>query len=148
MSALAVDEPALRALNERYFNALDRRDFAALGDCFTLDATSVYLGGEWRMQGREEIVSRLDRILDFDSTIHAPTTMSFHADGDAVYGEVFAIATIAYQGEGGTHIMVRGLRYRDRYGEKPDGWRIAHREQDPLWQYEVQGVTPAIPASR
>lgn len=141
-------EPALRALNERYFNAIDRRDFDAIGDCFALDATSVYLGGAWRMEGRAEICQRLEAILEFDSTIHAPTTMSFRVDDAGLHGEVFAIATIAYQAEGQPRVMVRGLRYRDRYREDPDGWRIVHREQDPLWQYEVQGVTPAIPAQR
>jgi ketosteroid isomerase-like protein len=138
-------EPQLRALEERYFNALDRRDFEAIGDCFASAATSVYLGGDWQMEGRAEIVERLEKILEFESTIHAPATMSFAEEGGEVKGEVFATATIAYRTDGESRVMVRGLRYRDRLVEEADGWRIAHREQDPLWQYEIDPVVPAIP---
>jgi len=142
------DEQAIRALSERYFNALDRRDFDALRDCFTAETTAVYLGGEWRMQGRDAVLEKLEAILSFESTIHAPTTMSVWFDGDRVTGEVFAIAYIAFKGDGVPRMMIRGLRYRDRYVQAEDGWRIAHREQDPLWQYEVAAVAPAIPAQR
>lgn len=145
MSGLAA-EPELRALNERYFNALDRRDFEAIGDCFAADATSTYLGGHWEMTGRAEILERLEAILEFDATIHAPTTMSFADGDDGPTGEVFAIASIAYRpGGGDQRVMVRGLRYRDRYVADADGWRITHRAQDPLWQYDVAAMTPAIP---
>jgi ketosteroid isomerase-like protein len=142
----AFDEQAIRALNERYFNALDRVDFDALGDCFTEDTTAVYLGGDWHMQGRSAVLERLGVIRSFDSTIHVLTTMSFAFRDDIVAGEVFAIAYISLSQDGVPRVMVRGLRYRDRYARETDRWRIAHREQDPLWQYEVNATAPMIPA--
>lgn len=145
---MTPDEQALRDLNERYFNALDRLDFDALGACFTEDATAVYLGGDWRMDGREAIVERLEAIRSFDSTLHAPATMSFAVAVAEATGEVFAVANVAVSEDGVQRLMVRGLRYRDRYALGDGGWRIAHRAQDPLWQYDVATISPSIPAQR
>lgn len=140
-----ADRAELRALNERYFNALDRLDFEAIGDCFTADAVAVYLGGDWEMNGREAILERLDALRSFDSSIHLPATMSLSVDGETGAGEVFAVATLASSGDGTKRVIVRGLRYTDRYLRDGGVWRIAHRRQDPMWQYEVPAVTPAIP---
>lgn len=142
------DERALRSLNERYFNALDRLDFSAIGDCFTTDAKVVYLGGDWELEGRQEVVDRLGALRDFEATIHTVATMSFLVDDDGLSGEVFAIAHISLLQDGDPRVMVRGLRYRDRYRRDPDAWRIVARRQDPLWQFDVAGAPPMIPAQQ
>jgi hypothetical protein len=138
----------LRALNERYFHALDQCDLAAVGGCFTDDAESVYLGGEWILSGRDELVERLAVIRTFASSIHVPTTMSFSSDGDRATGTVYAIAHIAFGDGEATRLTVRGLRYCDEYTRHGGTWRIRTRRQDPLWQYEVPTVMPSVPGQQ
>jgi hypothetical protein len=138
-------EPELRALNERYFHALDQRDLDAVGECFAEDAVSVYLGGDWEFTGRDALVEGLAVIKSFASTIHVPTTMSFAADGEGATGTVFAIAYIAMGVGEAAKVVVRGLRYSDRYACEDAVWRISWRRQDPLWQYEVPTVRPEVP---
>jgi uncharacterized protein (TIGR02246 family) len=139
------DEREIRALNERYFNALDRLDFTAVGECFTTDAVAVYLSGEWEMQGREAILDRLQALRGFECSIHTPGTMSVTLDGAVAAGEVFATATLLLLEDAAQRVMVRGLRYTDRYLQQDGAWRIAHRRQDPLFQFEAPAVPPAIP---
>jgi uncharacterized protein (TIGR02246 family) len=51
----AADERAVRALVDRYVDARERRDPAAIGALFTADADQFTTGGEWR-RGREAVV--------------------------------------------------------------------------------------------
>jgi ketosteroid isomerase-like protein len=137
-------DDALRALAERYFNALDRHDLPAVGDCFTADTFVVYLGGRWSIQGRDEVIRRLRVIEDYESTIHVPATMSFAVDGDTAAGEIFAVAHLHVE-QGETALMiVRGLRYSDTYRREAGVWRVHRRHQEPLWQYQAEMVPPAV----
>jgi ketosteroid isomerase-like protein len=138
----------LRALNERYFHALDQRDLSAVGECFTDDAVSIYLGGDWEFTGRDALVERLAVIKTFDSSIHVPTTMSFSVAGHVATGTVYAIAHLALADREATRIVVRGLRYVDEYSHDQQVWRISRRRQDPMWQYEVPAVNPEVPGQR
>lgn len=136
----------LRALNEAYFSALDRRDFDALGQCFATDTIAEYLGGQWRLKGRAAVVERLRLVATFDGTLHLPGTMSFDGATAAPTGTVFAVASLSVDdGAGTSRVIVRGLRYSDVYVADDGLWRIARRRQDELWQYEMPAVTPAVP---
>ena len=143
-------EAELRALNEQYFHAVDQRDFAALGACFATDVVAIYLGGEWRMEGRAAVLERLEVIKSFDSCIHAPATMSFSVGGDgageSATGVVLCVAHLLIDGQ----MVVRGLQYTDRYQLDPagGGWQIAERRQDELFQYELPAVEPRHPVNR
>ena len=51
----AADEQAVRGVVDRYVDARERRDAAAIGALFTADADQFTTGGEWR-RGREAVV--------------------------------------------------------------------------------------------
>jgi len=137
---------ALRDLNERYFQAVDERDLDAVGACFALDATCVYLGGAWRLSGRRAIVERLSIINTWLSTVHSPATMSFTVGRQSADGVIYAVAHLMTAGEDGSRrITVRGLKYGDHYTRASGEWLIAERRQEPLWQYEVPAVAAALP---
>ena len=132
-------EAAIRSLIERYFNALDRRDFAQLADCFTEDAQTTYLQGAWHCDGRAATVERLLVMRQFPASTHSVGNVVIRTAGDEVRGEVFATAhLLATNGL----VHVRGLRYVDRYVRKGMQWRIASRDHSAIWQYDV----PAAPA--
>jgi uncharacterized protein (TIGR02246 family) len=66
----ASDEAAVRALIQRYMDARNARDPAAIADLFTADADQYTTGGEWR-RGRGEVVAGTAR-----STKQNPGTRS------------------------------------------------------------------------
>jgi uncharacterized protein (TIGR02246 family) len=51
----ATDERDVRAVVDRYVEARERRDAAAIGALFTADADQFTTGGEWR-RGRDAVV--------------------------------------------------------------------------------------------
>jgi uncharacterized protein (TIGR02246 family) len=51
----STDEAAVRAVVDRYMDARERRDAAAIGALFTEDADQVNSAGDWR-RGRDAIV--------------------------------------------------------------------------------------------
>jgi uncharacterized protein (TIGR02246 family) len=55
-STASPDETAVRALVERYVNARDARDPAAVESLFTADADQYTTAGEWR-RGRAQVVA-------------------------------------------------------------------------------------------
>jgi uncharacterized protein (TIGR02246 family) len=52
----SADETAIRAVIEKYVNARDARDPAAVEAMFTADADQYTTGGDWR-RGRERVVA-------------------------------------------------------------------------------------------
>jgi ketosteroid isomerase-like protein len=139
-------DDALRGLNERYFHAVDERDLDAVGACFALDATCVYLGGAWRLSGRRAIMERLSVINTWLSTVHSPATMSFTARQNGAAGVIYAVAHLMTAGDGESRrITVRGLKYSDHYARVSGEWLIAERRQEALWQYEVPAIPAALP---
>jgi|HubBroStandDraft_2_1064218.scaffolds.fasta_scaffold174147_1 hypothetical protein len=142
-------DEALRGLNERYFHGVDERDLDAVGACFALDATCVYLGGGWRLSGRRAIIERLSIINTWLSTVHSPATMSFTAGQDGADGVIYAVAHLmTADHDGSRRITVRGLKYSDRYARAGGEWLIAERRQEALWQYEVPAIAAALPGQR
>jgi uncharacterized protein (TIGR02246 family) len=49
------DEPAIRAIVQKYMDARDRQDAASLESLFTADADQLVSSGEWR-KGRDAVV--------------------------------------------------------------------------------------------
>ncbi|ODU06230.1 MAG: hypothetical protein ABS81_05285 [Pseudonocardia sp. SCN 72-86] len=145
-----MDRPAdlatsLRELAERYFRALDRADLDALARCFTEDAVTVYLGGDWRLTGRHAIVDRFRayrRTSGLSSSIHLVGTQAFTVGGAGAAGHVLAIAHLEFA----DRIVVRGLSYDDTYVLVDGSWLIRERRQKPLWQYEISCSPVGLPA--
>ena len=140
------DQAAIRDVLEKYFYGLDRRDFAALADCFTSDAYGEYDGGKTIHVGREAIIEALRGITQFTFSTHLPGSTMIDVDRDRAKTETTGVAFLVVD-EGGDkgRILVRGLRYIDDFVKTPEGWRICHRVHIPIWQYEVVSVPPGLP---
>jgi uncharacterized protein (TIGR02246 family) len=126
------DALAIRALCERYAQAVDLGDGAALASVFTADGhlSSDYYGRHY--SGREELA----RIPEGAKSI-APTTMHFvgnhiaEISGDTATGVTYCMAH---------HLrtdhtdLVMAIRYVDAYVRGIDGaWLIADRHVGILW---------------
>jgi hypothetical protein len=141
-----LDQNAIRDVIGQYFYSLDRRDFAALGACFTPDVHAEYFCGKAVHAGREAVVEALRAIAQFKFTNHLICNMKIKVDGDRAKADTNAIAYIIVDDGGGKgRVLVRGIEYLDDLVHGPEGWRISRRLHIPTWQYDVASVPPAIP---
>ncbi len=127
----------IRGLLERYFNAIDRRDFDLLATCFTQDVTFEFnLDTKIMVLGRDAVVSRMSELQRPKSSNHALSNTSIVVDGEEARATTFAVVHVVTTDPSG-RILVRGIRYDDRLVRVEDRWRIAERRHNPLWQYET-----------
>lgn len=145
------DQVRLRILVDRYFSAVDGRDWAALGDCFCPDGSySIEQPGPGgpmyaTSRGREEVVATLRGMERFPFSTHICGSVVFDVRGNEASGQVTAIA-VAARGEPGTggRLDVRGLRYADAFRRDPGGhWQIAQRVLFRTWQSQISSVMPS-----
>lgn len=131
----------IREVAERYFWALDRRDWAALESCFAPDVRYSLYGGKIEMRSAQEVVTRLKGIVRYESTHHAWCNGLIEVDGPRATGVIQATAYCILPEAEGHGARVRGLRYEDSYDRNATGqWRIASRRHVPVWQFEAQAV--------
>jgi ketosteroid isomerase-like protein len=144
-----IDQNAIRAILEQYFNRIDARDHARVASCFTADAYLEYtidLEGKQRIVGSfEEWQAYRDTAPEFTATNHSLSNTWIDLQGDEADSTSFAVCHLLRGPAAGGRVFVRGLRYRDRFRREGHAWRIAHRVHDTLWQYEMSTV-PAMVA--
>lgn len=136
---------ALRDLIERYFFALDMRDWQAFRSCFADAAAVTFHAGS---TGAVELSSAADvttyiaaRIESYTRTIHAVANSQVELTGGAAAtGVTHAIAYVVI----GERVLVRGIRYTDTFVHDDSGWRIAQRAHAPMWQFEAAAAVPSI----
>ena len=75
-----------------------------------------------------------DRILGFTHCLHQS---DIRLDGDSAFGEVYATAYVLIDVGEGPRVLVRGLRYLDRYVRAGDGWLIGERRHNVDWMFEA-----------
>jgi hypothetical protein len=131
MGVLHMDEAteleAIRRLKYAYFRTLDLKEFDALGELLTADATASYEDGRTVLEGRAAIVEWLAAALADPGMVtehhgHHPE-ITFASDTTAEgtwYLQDRVIIPAADLEIGGTAF------YSDRYVRTADGWRIAH----------------------
>lgn len=136
------DRQEIIDLTIAYCWALDTRDWAALGDVFTPDATAL-LATPAPLQGVDAIRERIARALTpLDDSQHLVATHQVRIDGDTAtcrcYLQAQHVRHAAAESGGANYVI--GGRYEDRMVRTPDGWRIAHRELVAMWREGNPGV--------
>ena len=135
------DALAIRALCERYAQAVDAGDSVAFSALFTPDGHLVanFLG-EVHFYGREQLAQ-----VPVQAHADAATTMHFignhlaEVDGDSAIGVTYCIAN--HIGDDRTNLVMM-VRYDDRFSRSTDGeWLIADRCVDVRWT-ETHQVDP------
>lgn len=114
----------------RYATALDTRSWDLLDSCFTEDVVADYgtLGG--RNEGRAAIRHAVAVVAGFDHTQHLLGNIAITIDTDEAQTSCYVHAQHVMDGD----VLTIGGVYRDRIVRTPEGWRIAHRRLEPVWQ--------------
>jgi len=132
----------IRQLVEQYAYALDVRDWDLLGRCFHPDAKYLLMDGAIVLNGPEAVVSTLSVVGGYKASQHSvANSHCVVQDGEAT-GKVHGTAVLYRAALSPGSVLVRGLRYEDRYVYYRDGWLFAARRHIPVWQYELPTLPP------
>jgi uncharacterized protein (TIGR02246 family) len=118
-TANASDDSAVREVVQRYVDARDRRDAAALAQLFTADADQFTTSGEWR-KGRAAIVKG-----GLASSQQNPGKRSITVESVRFISGGVAIADGGYAITGGAEAAGRPMWTTIVLTRTTDGWRIA-----------------------
>lgn len=129
------DELSIRDLANRYARMVDRRDWSEIPRVFTPDCE---LSGQgYLMRGHAELDAGLRKIDMFSATLHCVLNQVTCLDGDRGTGEFYCIANHIHEREGVQYKLDMGIRYEDRYVRTADGWRLAKRVLNLIWQQDL-----------
>ena len=153
-----ADRNSITDVSYRYALALDMRDYDALHDVFTPDASMITLVAHGAaetatfnvpLNGCALIKERCSRILDgMRATQHATTHAIIQVDGDEARTTTHLHEQHYYLGNDGPGTLETGGIYRDRWSHTTDDWRIVERTLTPLyWHGDVDLIAQAMARS-
>jgi hypothetical protein len=129
------DELSIRDLANRYARMVDRRDWSEIPRVFTPDCE---LSGQgYLMRGHAELNAGLRKIDMFSATLHCVLNQVTCLDGDTGTGEFYCVANHIHERDGVQYKLDMGIRYEDRYVRTADGWRLAKRTLNLIWQQDL-----------
>lgn len=143
---------AVRRIMERYFLALDLRDFSSMQDCFEEGVHATY-GGHALASGRQAVVEYVERALaNATSTRHLLTGLHVQAGGpNLLVARTLALAYVLTQDTlGGTTpgLHIRGIQYRDVLRLDCAQWRIRERQHIVDWTTQMGADVPGSGVDR
>ncbi len=134
-----VDRQQIVDVTLAYTYALDAKDWDALDDVFTVDATA-FLTEE--LDGREAIKGRVTRALEsLDLSQHMVANHDVRIDGDSAVCRCYLQAQHVREAAPGPPNFIVAGRYDDRFVRTSVGWRIARRELTIMWTEGNPSVT-------
>ncbi|MFV2020164.1 nuclear transport factor 2 family protein [Micromonospora sp. LOL_023] len=136
-----ADRLAVADVVNRYFMAIDRRDWARLRSCFTDDVEGSYegvrvAGGVDQIMafftGRSSFRFPLE-IVDLRASMHFMGNHHAEVTGDRAVAETYALAHLIDRPAGAPRMRTRGLRYLDELVRVDGRWLISRREHLLEW---------------
>jgi 3-phenylpropionate/cinnamic acid dioxygenase small subunit len=119
----------------RYATALDQRDWALLGTCFTTDVVADYhVPRGDALRSSSDLVDFLrSGVAHLDATAHYISNVVVSIVGNTATANSYVQAQHIRRGTpGGSKFLVAGI-YHDQLRRADDGWRIAHRDAEGIW---------------
>ena len=137
MSAIE-DRLAIDDLLTQYAVAIDTRNFAALDDIFTEDATLDYSSSGAIKGTRNEVRDWFAAMLPaMDMSQHFVTNRMITVDGDEAHARSYFFNPMGLDGK----FFYVGGYYDDRLRRTTDGWRIVARVQETAFM-DMHAVQP------
>ena len=135
----AAESRDLHELVERYAQAVDRADGAAVGALFADDgvlALWMTPGSDEQTRelvGPEQIATVGNSLEKYVATHHTISSHTSTVDGMHASGETLCTAHHVEESDGKRQDRVLYLRYLDTFTRTTDGWRFARRELYVQW---------------
>ena len=140
----ATDRYLIQEVLQRYFFAMDVRDYAALATCFSDDIAFTFnTDRERHVDGRGALVDMIRRGGDgVVTTTHTLSNCRIEVSGDRATSITNAVAHVMQVADGAATILTRGLRYDDELVKAGGRWMIARRRHQPTWQHDMPATNP------
>ena len=117
-----------------YSHAIDSRNWNALDEVFTEDASIDYTAFGGPSGTLEEIkqflASALDAFRGFQHMVAAP---SVTIDGDRATAKTYCHNPMVLADGDAEKVWFLGLWYHDEFVRTPTGWRISHRHEERVY---------------
>ncbi len=127
-----------------YADAVDRRRYNLLEQCFTNDATAQYAGKDVE-PGAKAIVEFIRGALTSEVSTHFVSNVQIDVDGNIATSDSVTIACHVEVVDGASRLLIRGVRYLDRLQRTGSRWLITRRVHIPSWACEVPGAQYHLP---
>lgn len=131
------DEAAIAELKYRYVRYLDTKQWDALRDLLTEDATASYGGGAYVCDGREEMIDFLVTNMGSETmhSSHRVGQPEIEVSGDSATGRWALSDTVLDVTLG---VLISGAAYyEDTYVRRGDRWLIASTGYRRLYEYLI-----------
>ncbi|WFE28097.1 nuclear transport factor 2 family protein [Solwaraspora sp. WMMD791] len=141
MDTHTADRLAIADVVNRYFMAIDSRDWDRLRSCFTPDVEGIYegvrvAGGIEQIMafftGRSPVRFPLE-IVDLRASMHFIGNHYAEVTGDRAVAQTYAQAHLIDRPATGPRMRTRGLRYLDELVRVDGRWLISRREHVLDW---------------
>jgi len=130
------DRLEIQDLFARYSFGIDEKDWDALDDVFTPDATIDYVeAGGIRGQYPEIKAWLAQTLVNFPSYQHMVATTKLQIDGDKAASRTILFNPMVIEANGKKDVFFIGLWYRDKLVRTPKGWRIAERVEEMCYSF-------------
>ncbi len=153
------DRMEISDLLTRYSHAIDFREWDALDDIFTPDASIDYSETGGTKGNYAQIKAWLPGALErFPRYQHMIATTKLDLDGDEARCRTILFNPMVYKAEGGAQggaeggpqggaeqVFFIGLWYRDRLVRTDKGWRIAERYEEMGYSHNAPDMPPVEP---
>lgn len=129
-----------------YAHLIDSKAFDGLREVFTEDAHIDYSAFGGSVGNLEETITYLKQAVAdevFPNSQHLNANVQVTLDGDRASGRVMCFNPMEMAlPDGGTQVFLLGLWYVDEYRRTSAGWRIARREEEKSWVFNVPDFMP------
>lgn len=139
-----LDRERIRELCSAYAFAIDRRDFALLGELFLPDARLAIYAGDptpealrFEAIGRDAVLRALRSIERYAVTAHQLGGQTVELAGDLARAETRCLASHLFVRDGARHRLEMAIRYRDRLARVGGAWRFSERALAVDWESEA-----------
>jgi 3-phenylpropionate/cinnamic acid dioxygenase small subunit len=127
-----TDRLAIEEIISRLGRCLDERDFEALRELFTADASAATPGGT--STGHDALVNQARRRHSADDGIqHVITNLLIEQDGDTANVRANLLVAFARTGPADPAPFLLGEVYRFELRRADDRWRITRLSSTPTW---------------
>ena len=129
----------LSELVERYAQAVDHADAAAVAELFAVDGELVLFMDPGKdkptghLRGRDQITDSVARIGRYVATHHTISSHTAAVDGTMASGETMCTAHHVSDDGGARRDHVLYIRYVDTFVRATEGWQFRQREVRVQW---------------
>ncbi|MFA7601429.1 MAG: nuclear transport factor 2 family protein [Novosphingobium sp.] len=137
-----TDHEQVQELMASYANAIDAKDYGAIGDCFTQDAEAKYSDFSPLLRGREAILLHMRKALEpLRVTQHIFGNFIVDTDGDAGTASCAIIAQhIGPESDPKTYLS--GGQYSLKLRRSAGRWQIASAMAQEVWSSGAREMLP------